>query len=320
MTAATKRRSAPAFTLVELLVVIAIIAILIALLLPAVQAAREAARRSTCLNQLRQQALALLNYESTHGRLPAGAQLHDEPRRPSLGWRAHALPFLEENDLYEAIEPNDQGGFSGPDGPFKQPKVFVCPSAPLGPGEVSTEPGRGLLWSSYAGIAGSGQTDDGVWPGLDDLFSGPVFRDGALPPGKGVRLGQVTDGTSQTIVIGERAYFTGFQYWIIGSIWNGTSNPVRQVREITFHAVKNVRYPINGAPDTFGYFRGDSTKPAGAIDTLKPNDFYLGSHHPGGAQFALVDGSCRFLVNDTDLTRLQDLATRDGGEVRGEGP
>lgn len=315
MIACQHGRSPRAFTLVELLVVIAIISMLIALLLPAVQAAREAARRNSCLSQLHQQALALLNHESIHGRLPAGAPLHDSRQKPSLGWRVTVLPYLEESDLYDAIGPTSDGGFTNREPVPRQPQVFVCPSAPLGVGEVSTEPGRTFLASNYAGIAGSGRTDDGVWPAIDDFFYGSVFRDGALPPGDGVRLGQITDGTSQTLVIGERAYFTGYHHWVEGSFWSGSNPPNRVVEEIALRAVKNVRYPINADPDAFGYHRADSTAPAGAPTTLKPNDFYLGSHHPGGAQFVLVDGSARFLADETDLTLLQDLATRDGGEV-----
>ncbi len=308
-------RCARAFTLVELLVVIAIISLLIALLLPAVQAAREAARRNSCLSQLHQQAVALLNYESAYGRLPEGAQLHEQRRSESLGWRGLLLPFLEETDLYEAIGPTADGGFTNKEPTPSQPKVFVCPSSPLGVGERPQEPGLSFLMSNYAGIAGSGQTDDGVWPGLDDFFFGRAFRDGVLPPGKAVRLRQITDGASQTIAIGERAYFTGYHHWVIGSNWEGNNPPNRIVKEVQLHGVKNVRYPINADPDTFGYHRADSTTPAGAPNTLKPNDFYLGSHHPGGAQFVLVDGSARFFTDETDLTLLQDLATRDGGEV-----
>ncbi|MEN0111476.1 MAG: DUF1559 domain-containing protein, partial [Planctomycetota bacterium] len=156
------------------------------------------------------------------------------------------------------------------------------------------------------------------WPDLDTFFFGRAFRDGVLPPGDGVRLGEVTDGTSHTLAIGERAYLTGYHQWVVGAVWNGkaaTPNKRRRVEEISLHAVKNVRYPINGPPARFGYFRGDPNMPPGAVNTLLPNDFYFGSHHPGGANFASCDGGVRFVADDADLAVLRASATRAGGDA-----
>ena len=300
------RRRPGGFTLIELLVVITIIGVLLALLLPAVQAAREAARRSACLNHLHQQATAALNHESNHGVLPAGARLHDRKGRNSVGWRVLVLPELGESTLYDAIGPQPDGGYANSE-PAGQslPEVYVCPSAPSNSADTGS-----WGWSSYAGVAGGGQSEAGVWE-LDNFFYGDAFRDGALPPGEAVRIGQVTDGASHTLLIGERAYLTGYHQWVVGSRWHGR----REIEELEQHAVKNARYPINADPNRFGYFRGDKTKPPSAPDTLKPNDFYYGSHHPGGAHFALVDGSVRLLATDTELDLFRDLATRDDGET-----
>ncbi len=305
----TRRRG---FTLVELLVVIAIISILMGLLLPAVQSAREAARRSSCQCQMKQQALAALNHESSMGHFPSGSRLHTGKSQKSLNWRVYLLPFIEEQDLYDFINPQDNNGFV--EKPDEVPKIFYCPSIPSG---------GGWGWSSYDGITGTRVGDSstpeneaGVWEIKKPQFDGDVAINGVLFPNSEIKVGQITDGTSSTFVVGERVYFSGLQHWITGSIWSGRDR--NEPDRIQMHSTKNVRYPINGDPNEFGYFLRDDSAPVGADVSLKQNDFYFGSHHPGGAHFAQADGSVVFYADDMDLNLYRAMATRNGEEVVAE--
>jgi prepilin-type N-terminal cleavage/methylation domain-containing protein len=311
-----------AFTLVELLVVIAIIAVLVGLLLPAVQSAREAARRMTCVNNLKQLVLATHLYESRHKVLPPGSRLHNVRQRAGASWRAMVLDGIEETALQDFIGLQDDGGYANAY-PTHVPDVFVCPSSPDRPTNngaydpatpTTIQLDRG--WSSYAGVNGSGATPEGVWD-LTNTFNGDLYIDGVLYPGSEVKLSQVIDGTSQTLALGERAY--GVTRWdplIEGAIWDGPPGPTRRIEEVKAIATKNVRYPINGNPNQFGYYGPDTTAPPGAAKTLKVNDFYFGSHHPGGAHFAMTDASVQFLRDDIDINLYRALGSRNGGEVR----
>jgi prepilin-type N-terminal cleavage/methylation domain-containing protein len=313
-----------AFTLVELLVVIAIIAVLIGLLLPAVQAAREAARRMSCANHLRQLVLATHLYESRHKVLPPGSRLNEARRQVGVSWRAIVLDGIEESALQEFVGIQDNGGYANAY-PTHVPDVFVCPSSPERPTNngafdpatpATLQLDRG--WSSYAGVNGSGATSEGVWD-LTNTFNGDLYIDGVFYPGSEVRLSQVTDGTSQTLAFGERVY--GVTRWdplIDGAIWDGPPGPTRRIEEVKSIATKNVRYPINGDPNQFGYYGPDTTAPPGANKSLKINDFYFGSHHPGGAHFAMTDASVQFLRDDIDINLYRALGSRNGGEVGDE--
>ena len=297
----------PGFTLVELLVVIAIISILMGLLLPAVQAAREAARASACRNNLRQQAIALHLFESRAGALPPGAALTPQKQQDGVGWRVLVLPQLEEQALYDQIAPQPDGTMTNKDA--TTPTIYICPSS-----SHSSAAAEGR--SHYAGISGSGASEEAVWD-LDNTFYGDVYTDGVLYPGSQVRYSQITDGTSQTLAIGERTYMTDHpvNLWMIGAVWTGR----REIDEILTKSSKNVRFPINAPPEEFGYFQGDPNRPSAVRGELKQNDFYFGSPHPGGAHFSLADGSVRFFAEDLDLNLYEDLATRNGGEIDPEG-
>lgn len=302
------RKTAPGkgFTLVELLVVIAIISILMGLLLPAVQSAREAARRSSCVSQLRQQATAMLNYESQQGVFPPGSRLHDKQFNEGVGWRVLILPYLEENDLLGVISPDSEGGTTQS---VSIPTLFVCPSSPEMPGESSA-----LDWSNYAGISGTRTTDEGesLWPSLNESLYGSVSINGVIFPESKIRISKITDGTSKTLLMGEQVYMNAAD-WVAGAIWFKGTN--EQPEHIRIQAMKNVRYPINADPSEFGYFGLDPNAPVGTDKTLKPNDFYFGSHHPGGAHFALADGSVQFYASAMDINLYRGMATRNGEEV-----
>lgn len=291
------------FSLVELLVVIAIVGILIGLLLPAVQAAREAARRSSCANQIKQQATALLTYESLHKTFPPGARKHADPA-PQIGisWRVIVLPFIEEQSMYTKIDPLRNGDarnwndFLG-----AMPALYHCPSAETSPG------GPGLRQkSNYWGVAGAQQTRKGL-PNLEQYACGDLHRTGLMYPESYTPVKKVTDGTSHVLALGERTYL--FTDWMSGSSWDGI--PLFQYCS---EACNQVEYPINADNQTFGYYVDQNPLPAGGERKMLRNNLPFGSYHPGGAYFACADGSIHFLPNDLDIIVFQRLANIADGE------
>jgi len=282
------------------LVVITIIGVLIALLLPAIQAARESARRSQCTNQLRNLTLGLQNYESQNRRFPPGARLHDNNFQPSIGWRVEVLPFIEEGDLYQQISPLPNGGAQDFSATEQIIDIFHCPSVPTGGGN-----GQTVFGSNYAAVAGAGRDDKII--SLESFACGNCATDGILFVKSKTKVGQITDGTSSTLMLGERTYL--FQDWIMGATKSGAP-PSR----ICSGAVKNIVYPINASHEEFGFYRGDFSAAPSDRKTLL-NDLHFGSVHPGGANFSYADGHIEFLNDDIDFTIYQDISTRAGGEV-----
>ncbi|MHC4181073.1 MAG: DUF1559 family PulG-like putative transporter, partial [Planctomycetota bacterium] len=210
----TDRKSA--FTLIELLVVIAVIGILIALLLPAVQKAREAARRLRCTNNLKQLSLALLNYHDQHEILPPGMQYPaGEPVRtsPKFGpnWVIMVLPFLEQEGLYERFDRTK--AISHPDNQAARRvelSVMLCPTD-NGQGNMfdGTRFGEGPAWArgNYAANGGSGYLLEGnrwdaTWGPSSPGWKDPRLR-GVMGPNVSLRIADVTDGTSNTLLLGE---------------------------------------------------------------------------------------------------------------------
>ncbi len=241
------------FTLVELLVVIAIIGILVALLLPAVQAAREAARRNSCVNNLKNCALGVLNYEVTNGRFPPGASY----ARPELGyngfsWQTEVLAFMEESATADLLDAEKERALSidptrplnpyaiSPTDPddqnliaitFSLSQIFECPSDGEAFDNVpSTNPGRqeGVPASNYYAVAGAGRTRNLDFPNDNRIsaidlvdYSGTASRDGIMTAGRGSKASQITDGLSKTLLIGERWYH--LRIWTVGGYWGLTT-------------------------------------------------------------------------------------------------
>ncbi|QDU57036.1 DUF1559 domain-containing protein [Aeoliella mucimassa] len=294
------------FTLVELLVVITIISILIGLLLPAVQAAREAARRSSCQNNLKQIGLALQSYHSEQGTFPPGAMLHAQQVRPSASWRALLLPLMEQQALFDEIgvvqdksDRNYGGVENRKPGTYEMP-MYLCPSAARPEGQFKE--------SHYAGVAGGEGAVDS-WD-LEDTICGDLRRNGVLFPGSRVRMARIVDGTSHTLMVGERNYV--FRDWLVGADWRGATGAYTKVCS---GAAKSIIYPLNADHDEFGYSVEDTTAPEGAMRSMLLNDLEFASDHPGGVQFAFADGSVQWIDEEITLPALYALASRDGGEV-----
>jgi prepilin-type N-terminal cleavage/methylation domain-containing protein/prepilin-type processing-associated H-X9-DG protein len=312
-----------AFTLIELLVVIAIIAVLIGLLLPAVQKVREAAARASCQNNLKQLALAVHNHHSDRGVFPANTYFTYDPTGTNWSWLAHVLPYVEQDALYQAARvagtPPNNINQSLPQ--IAQPvKAFLCPSDPdAWNGPVSypsnfdmLDPARGPLTyavTCYRGNIGSnwggGPPGSPLWWGTDPQWCNPdpnnpdpavtydgcVYGNGVIyETNKPIRIDDVTDGTSNTIMIGEA--LTGKDYQ---NAWCHMDN-----------AIATCAYPPNAKnPATGKDYPPDQWW----------NRYAFTSNHPGGAQFALADGSVRFIADSIDLKTFRALGTRALGEV-----
>ena len=267
------RRSPAAFTLVELLVVITIIGILIALLLPAVQAAREASRRSSCTNNLKQLGLAMHGYHDALGSFPPG-YIYVARDVEERGWAVFLFPYLEESSRHEILNVNDgrltDAIFDAQLRPRLQDRISIlrCPSD--GGGKVLPSKLR-KFDDGAAGIAGFEPAIAnyvGVL-GLYDL-AGNYPNNGVLFGNSAVSTGDIPDGTSHTLAIGER------EMNCHSGAWCGNKNPAGNRDDGIYFTVGRVSMPIN-ATTPFQCTEGFS------------------SAHPGGANFLMCDGSVRFL-------------------------
>jgi prepilin-type N-terminal cleavage/methylation domain-containing protein/prepilin-type processing-associated H-X9-DG protein len=277
-------------TLVETLVVLAIIGVLIALLLPAVQKVRAAASRTQCRNNLHQIALALHGYHDACAVLPPGATNIKDDSYPLMSWHCRLLPYVEQQARWDlAVEDYAQNrNFFNPphsDLGVAMP-IYACPSTPqtLGPG---TWAGVTVAFTAYLG-------NEGI--NLKQL-NGVLYLDSA------VRLADVTDGTSNTLAVGERPpdpdNYYGWWYAGAGQFGTGSADSVLGALEKNFWYAHCPTGPYAYGPGRVG----------NACDV-----FHFWSLHSGGAHFLFVDGSVHFLAY-TDAPILPALATRAGGEA-----
>ena len=308
-----QRVSRPAFTLIELLVVIAIIAILIALLLPAVQQAREAARRTQCKNNLKQFGLGLHNYLDVHGRFPPGQQFRgtwdgtaDNAGAAGDGgtgfaWGSQVLPFMDQAPLYNQFDFKVPIANTSIPASVNNSKLaatalpFIrCPSDTAPATDVQGGAGlvgsiRPVAVSSYKGSAGSYQGNQGGWPfNVQERRNGLFYRDSAIA------LREITDGTSNTLAVGEVCWaqaqngrFYGAVDFQTGYALDGTgNNPQSQRFMATTQDAMNL--PVLTTPPPNG-------------NAAERNDAFS-SQHVGGAQFVLCDGSVRFISENIQHT------------------
>jgi len=300
---------------VELLVVITIIAMLAAMLLPAAQSAREAGRRIQCANHFKQTGLAMRNYHTIHESFPPGMIVWDGRWSPSCGetgsasqyhgwgWGAFILPHLEQTRLDATIDFDEW--YSDLGGNFQaaanRVETYLCPSDPQN-GELvgccsgrqnGTDPYEDLRMTNMAGVADS---EDWTCNGIAAYQY--RYNDGMMGAREGAKLGQVRDGGSNTLLIGEvtgggpstfRAHF--WATWDLLDTKDGINGP--------FTVVGGAWAPDEYHQGTYTGFR----------------DTGFSSYHPGGCYFVMVDGSVQYLSENIASVTLKALTTRDGGEV-----
>jgi prepilin-type N-terminal cleavage/methylation domain-containing protein/prepilin-type processing-associated H-X9-DG protein len=306
-------RSRRGFTLIELLVVIAIIAVLIGLLLPAVQKVREAASRMKCSNNLKQLAIAVHSYHDANNQIPPNAQVIAYsisgdavlPGSQTWTWIARILPYIEQNNLATAYNiPNGtlQGAYTGNAGQGISTFIptLACPSG--------TDPQTATDWPNVGGIVMGITNYRGVsgsnWAWGSFINAGPSGNSNGLDAGDGIfyrtdgnrklTLVGITDGTSNTLMIGEdlHSYDQHCGGWAYPN-----------------YVAATCAIPLN-------YNDGPPGNPSPGYGNW-PNRYSFHSMHSSGANFALADGSIRFISNSISTTTYRAASTRAGGDILG---
>lgn len=326
----------PAYTLVELLVVMSIVAVLVALLLPAVQAAREAARRAQCVNQLRQLALAVHNYESVHRHLPPAFCVTPEQIRDQVGhsWSVHGrlLPFLEQTAAASRIDLSIDWHLQLESGvTAMRVPLLRCPSEPNQ--QIRFRAGKPYVApTSYGFVAGT-------WRVFTPAPRGGRGGNGSFIVNGRLRMAHIRDGLSQTLAIGEvktyQPYLRNTSEATSGlpPHWSdtiGTFDDVGGEFRETGHTVwPDGRVHHTGLTTTFppntrvlqqhGGLEYDvdytSQQEGKSLDRVTVAAITARSHHAGLVHFARLDGSTNALLDSIDPRLYRALGTRAGGEI-----
>ncbi len=356
-----RTRARRAFTLIELLVVIAIIAILIALLLPAVQQAREAAKRTQCKNNMKQIGLALHNYHDTFMVFPPGAVVRDfngerltnpcdmggdRDNDAGAPWTVLVLPYMEQANLYNTFAPEGawysrfdyRGGVSVPTNFAAQdgdsPIAYRCPTNPNSSKEryILTYygcQGGGLTWEVVIYQDNSAVKLNPTGPCYSTDTSNPgarIFWDnGILYGNSNTSIGEIRDGTSNTVLVGETMYVglrrpytnmagTSFHWtWSSGARTNGSGGsggaPNWSSLTATYDGINN---------PTFTYTHAQALAIGGAARAHTQQMMAYSSWHTGGAHMLFADGSATFLSENMDLNTYRLLGPRADSMVIGE--
>ena len=322
-----------AFTLVELLVVIAIIGVLVALLLPAVQAAREAARRNSCQNNIRQLSLACLNHEGAHNRLPSGFTSIDGAANVSVDsfhtWASYILPYLEQGAVFGTIDftipayrPWELAGATRPDNApwtFTQLDVYLCPSDQTR--GIHTGAAEWFAHGNYLANQGWGdwyqRTSQSTWEarlkvsGIDK--QGP-FQKVFSQENRGTELKRITDGTSNTTMLGECRQYAG--------------EDSRGVLFLGSAVYSHQRTPNSASQDQLEWC-ADASGTDDKLGELNPSapctEQYRAargpwtqasrSQHAGGVNASFCDGRVVFVSDDVQVEVWQAVSTMAGGET-----
>lgn len=312
------------FTLVELLVVVGIIAVLVALLMPAVQAAREAARRTECLNRMKQLGLGVLGYESQNGVLPPGGTMwgvsgtscnFNGGRWSTDGgaaWSVHILPFMEDKnryDRYDVTRPFAGCTTYGSScfnyaAQFQPNAAFKCPSDPNSTAAAFN--------TNYYACQGGGTAADmaceSVLPNPPPAGLPPraFFRNGMFHANSRYTMAHLRDGTGVTVMLGETKH-APIPNGSARTAWDTALRVVTNPGGLNYNSPSGLcatMEPINSRPNTDPAFDPTMTFTAALAVTM------FGSNHPGGANFAMADGSTKTIADPIDIAIYRELGKR----------
>jgi prepilin-type N-terminal cleavage/methylation domain-containing protein len=324
LTLPTEKRRA--FTLVELMVVVALLGLMVAFLLPAIQAARESSRATACRNNLKQFGIALINYESVHKHFPKGAEGRFDPAlspAPMIGlsWWARILPFLEQADIADELDRTGANpgyvqlnSHNGAVANGFAPAFWYCPSSPVE--KFVTAGGFQIAAPTYAGISGATNEDGFPEPRVSKCCrsDGQISGGGLLIPNAVILVRQITDGLSNTILVGEQSNYC----------YTNAGQPKRTAAAFVNGWLTGTR--ALGVPPNYGDWLTPSYNLATVRYSLNERRYDLpgiyediGANNPLlSAHFGIVsllygDGSVRAMADSLDVQILKAAATRDEG-------
>lgn len=331
----SRRHVRAGFTLIELLVVIAIIAILIALLVPAVQKVREASARSQCQNNLKQIGLALQGYHDFYKVLPPGYNnagnnlpdgLHDATNNfVYMTWIVRILPFIEQEILWTQTVSTFQAdaGYPSNPNPWANPP-YIAAGARMSWLECPIDPKTAVTWDvpSWGGVGPVAMTDYAACNGQDRNL-----RNGVIYGISKIRMSDITDGTSSTLMVGEHppSADLSWGWWFNGWGVNGSSAPETNVGANEILLASDGWASLFNGCTTPNWYQPPNWLTADVMDPTLPSSpspscdvLHFWSFHPGGANFVFCDGSVHFLNYEIGRggtnSVFTKLATRNGAE------